>query len=138
MNAGARRDLLIVTCAISAGVHAALVPELFAESVVTGGGFIAATVLLALLILGLTLRPDSLTVVAATALTFVGLIVSYMVASTRGIAILHPDRDPVDAVGLITKAVELLGTALAVSIVRESRDACTAWFPFRHTEGARP
>ena len=49
-----RRDLVIVVCAISAGIHGALTPEHFAEGTGPGTGFAAATVALAALaILGL-------------------------------------------------------------------------------------
>ena len=45
--AAIERDVLILTCAISAGIHAALVPEHFAEGAGAGGGFVASVVLLA-------------------------------------------------------------------------------------------
>ena len=46
------RDVVIVACAISAGVHAALAPEHFAEATGAGVGFVVATVLLAALAVG--------------------------------------------------------------------------------------
>ena len=109
----ARRDGLIVCCAISAGVHAALVPEHMRESVVTGAGFVGATVLLVALTIGLTARPDSRAVTSFATLVLLGLLVSYGVASAIGIPVLHPAVDPIDAVGVLTKAVELVGLALA-------------------------
>jgi hypothetical protein len=109
----ARRDGLIVCCAISAGVHAALVPEHMRESVVTGAGFVGATVLLVALTIGLTARPDSRAVTSFATFVLLGLLVSYAVASATGIPILHPDGDPIDTVGVLTKAVELLGLGLA-------------------------
>jgi hypothetical protein len=109
----ARRDGLIVCCAISAGVHAALVPEHMRESVVTGAGFVSATVMLVALTIGLTARPESRAVKSFATLVLLGLLVSYAVASTIGIPVLHPDVDPIDTVGVLTKAVELTGLALA-------------------------
>jgi len=44
MSAAMKRDLLIVTCGVSAGIHGALVPEHLRETVAAGCGFIAATV----------------------------------------------------------------------------------------------
>lgn len=114
----ARRDALIVCCAISAGVHAALVPEHLRESVVTGAGFVVATVALALVGLGLTARPDSRAVTSFGVVVLAGLVISYAVAATRGIPVLHPEVDPVDAVGVLTKVVELLGLWFALTLRR--------------------
>ncbi|HWJ32691.1 MAG TPA: hypothetical protein VNR59_10160, partial [Gaiellaceae bacterium] len=46
---GLRLDAVIVTCAISAGIHAALAPDHFHEATGAGVGFVVATVLLAAL-----------------------------------------------------------------------------------------
>ncbi len=136
MSAAASRDLLIVTCAVSAGIHAALVPDHLAESEATGGGFIAATLLLVALILALTFRPDSGAVVIATALTFIGLLVSYALAATSGMPILHPEAEPVDGLALLTKAFEALGLALALGVIRPGRAETVTPF-LLEKEGAR-
>ena len=136
VSAAVRRELLIVTCAVSAGIHAALVPEHLAESTATGGGFIAATMLLAVLIIALTVRPDSRAIVIATALVFIGLLVSYALAATRGMPILHPEAEPVDGLALVTKAVEAIGLAVAFGLSRRGRGVSTAPFPLRQPEGA--
>ena len=52
-----RRDVIILACAISAGVHGALAPAHLDVGTGTGVGFVASTVLLAALVLALTLRP---------------------------------------------------------------------------------
>ena len=117
MSAAAKRDLLIVTCAVSAGIHAALIPEHLDESAAAGGGFIAATVLLGVLVVALTRRPDSPRLVFAAALTLVGLIVSYVLATTSGMPVLMPEPEPVEGLALATKAVELLGVAAAWSLI---------------------
>ena len=52
-----RRDVVIVACAISAGIHGALSRLHFDEGVGAGLGFAAATVLLTALVVGLTLGP---------------------------------------------------------------------------------
>jgi hypothetical protein len=118
MSVAAKRDLLIVTCAVSAGIHAALIPEHLAESSAAGGGFVAATVLLGVLAIALTRRPDSPSVVLAAALTLAGLIVSYVLATTSGMPVLMPEPEPVAGLALATKAVELLGIAAAWSLIR--------------------
>ena len=43
MTAASKRDGLIVCCAVSAGAHAALVPEHLREHLPAGIGFVAAT-----------------------------------------------------------------------------------------------
>jgi hypothetical protein len=117
MSAGLRRDLLIVTCGVSAGIHGALVPEHLRESTAVGGGFIAATVLLVPLVIALTLRSDPRPAAAAAALTLAGLLVSYALVVWHGLPVLHPETEPVDALALATKAIEGAGLVLAASLV---------------------
>ena len=118
----ARRDGLIVCCAISAGVHAALVPEHLRERAVTGVGFAVATAALVVAGIGLTARPVSRAVTRFTIVVLLSLVVGYAIASTSGIPILHPEVDPLDAIGLLTKAVEVLGLGLAVRLPALTRD----------------
>ena len=103
-----RIDLVILTCAISAGIHGALAPDHFEEGMGAGLGFVVATVLLAVLAAYLTRRPTQLAF-AATAAVFVGLIASYGLAITTGVPILHPEPEAVDGLALFTKAVEIVG-----------------------------
>jgi hypothetical protein len=117
MSAGLKRDLLIVTCGVSAGIHGALVPEHLRESTAAGGGFIAATVLLVALVIALTLRSDLRPAAAAAALTLAGLLVSYALVVWHGLPVLHPETEPVDALALATKAIEGAGLVLAASLV---------------------
>ena len=133
MSAGLKRDLLIVTCGVSAGIHGALVPEHLRESVAAGGGFIAATVLLAALVGALTFVSDPRPAAAAAALTLAGLLVSYGLVVWHGLPVLHPETEPVDALALATKAIEAAGLLLATSLVGLPHRS--AQFPFE--EGAR-
>ena len=89
--AALRIDLVILACAISAGIHGALVREHFEEGTGAGLGFVAATVLLAVLAVALTRRPSQLAFVA-TAAVFAGLIASYALVITTGFPVLHPER----------------------------------------------
>ena len=127
MSITAKRDLLIVACAVSAGIHAALIPEHLEESTAAGGGFIAATIMLGALAIALTRRPESVSVVLVAALTLAGLIASYVLATTSGMPVLMPAPEPVEGLALATKAVELLGIAAASSLIRRE-DA----HPFLH------
>ena len=107
-----RTDALIVICAISAGIHAALAPDHFRETTGAGVGFVAATVLLAVLAVVLTLQPSQAAFAAAAAV-FAGLIGSYGLAVTTRIPVIHPDVDPLEGLALATKAIEAVGLALA-------------------------
>src|SRR4051795_5199195 len=111
------RDLLIVACAVSAGVHAALVPEHLHESTAAGGGFIAATLLLGALCVALSVRRVKRLAFAVAALTFAGLLASYALAVTSGMPVLMPQPEPIDGLALATKAVELVGLFAALALV---------------------
>jgi hypothetical protein len=113
-----RRDIVILACAISAGIHGALAPEHFAEGMGAGGGFVAATVVLAVLAIVLTRRPDSMLTLASAAAVLIGLIGSYALATTTGFPVLHPDPEPVEGLALATKAVEAAGAFAAASLLR--------------------
>jgi hypothetical protein len=111
-----RTDLVILTCAISAGIHGALVQDHFEEGTGAGLGFVAATVLLAVLAVVLTRKPTQAALIA-TAAVFAGLIVSYALVLTTGFPVLHPEPEAADALPLFTKAIEAIGLVLAASLL---------------------
>lgn len=110
-------DIVILACAVSAGVHGALVPDHFHEGTGPGVGFLLATVLLAILAVVLTRRPTQLAL-GLTAVAFAALIGSYALAVTTGVPVLHPEVEAVDALALVTKAVEVVGLLAAMSLIR--------------------
>lgn len=112
------RDLVIVACAVSGGVHGALVPAHFEEGRGAGAGFLAATLVLASLALVLTRRPASGVALTGAAVVFAGLIGSYALATTTGLPLLHPGPEPVDGLALFTKAVEVVGLLAAAHLLR--------------------
>jgi len=112
-----RIDLVILACAISAGVHGALVPDHFEEGAGAGLGFVAATVLLSILAIALTQEPTQAALLATIAV-FAGLIASYALVITTGMPVLHPEPEAVDGLALFTKGIEAIGLALAASLVR--------------------
>jgi hypothetical protein len=122
---------VIITCAISAGIHGALAPEHFAEGMGAGIGFVAATVALAALAVALTVRPAGALPLTAAVAVFAGLLASYALAITTGVPVLHPDREPADGLALATKAIEAVGLLAAWSLLRRPSLA----FPIPHPKG---
>ena len=112
-----RGDTVILACAVSAGIHGALVPGHFDEGIGAGLGFVAATVALAGLVVWLTWRPANASALAAAAVTFAGLLASYALATTTGLPVLHPDPEPVVGLALATKAIEAVGLFAASSLL---------------------
>jgi hypothetical protein len=113
-----RRDLVILACAVSSGVHAALMPEHFRERAAAGLGFLVAAVALAALAVAVSLYPTSARLLVGATGVFVGLLVGYALATTTGMPVLHPDPEPVDGLALATKAIEAVGLLAASSLVR--------------------
>ena len=118
--AAMERDLVIVACAISAGIHAALTPQHLTEGAAAGAGFAAATALLAAAAVVLTFAAGT-AAPAGTAALFAGLLVSYGLAVTTGLPLLHPHPESVDGLAVFTKAVELLGLAAATHLLARRR-----------------
>jgi hypothetical protein len=114
------REIVIVACAISAGIHAALVRHHFDEGVGPGLGFLAAAVLLAGLVIVLT-RRLALVAIAAAAVVLAWLLISYALATTTGIPLLHPELEPIDGLALATKAIEALGLLAALHLIGQYR-----------------
>ena len=116
MSASLRRDVVIVACAASAGIHGALAPTHFAEGAAAGTAFVAATIVLALLAAA-TRYPDAELPLALAALTLGGLIASYAFAATTGLPLLHPEPEPVSGLAVVTKAIEAAGLVAASSLL---------------------
>ena len=115
-RAAFERDILITSCAISAGIHGALTSQHFREETGAGMGFVASTAALAALCVLLTLRPTSRTAVGAAGAVLAALVVAYALATTVGVPLLHPEPEPADGLGLATKAIELVGLAAALHL----------------------
>ena len=113
-----RSDPVILACAISAGIHGALIPSHFDEGTGPGLGFAAATVALAGIVVWLSWRPASMLALAAAAATLAGLLASYALAITTGVPLLHPHPEPPDGLALATKAIEIVGLLTATSLLR--------------------
>jgi hypothetical protein len=123
-----RTDVVILACAISAGIHGALAPGHFDEATGAGLGFVVAIVLLAVLAAALTWEPRQ-TVLLAAVLVLAGLVVSYVLAVTTGVPVLHPEQESVDGLALFTKAVEVAGLVVAVGLLRGASEGRRASAP---------
>ena len=110
---------MLVTCAVSAGIHGALAPEHFGEGTAAGVGFVAATAALAAVVVGLTLRPASVLALAGAATVLGGLLVAYALATTTGLPLFHPEPESIDALALATKVIEAIGLAAAAAALLE-------------------
>ena len=106
------RDVLILACAVSAGVHAALAPE--------HATFVPAALALGVLAVGLARSPAPLFVDGAI-VVLGGLIVAYAFAATTGIPLVHPESEPVTGLAVATKAIEALGVLAAFQLKGATR-----------------
>ena len=115
-RAALERDAVIVACAISAGIHAALVPEHLEEGAAAAGGFAVSAVLLGMLAVAITRSTRPILFAGAVAL-FAGLILSYALAVTTGVPVLHPEVEPVEGLAVFTKLVEVGGLLAAADLL---------------------
>ncbi len=129
-----KADVVILACAVSAGIHGALAPDHFSKGAGAGLGFVASAVALAGLVVWLTARPASSLAFAAAAAVFVGLLASYAFAVTSGLPLLHPEPEPVDGLALATKAIEAVGLVAAAALLRRPALALT----LTHAKGTLP
>jgi hypothetical protein len=111
MTAQSERDGLVLALAASAGIHAGLVPVHLDEEPALGAGFALAAILLWAAIVALRRRPASPLPPAAATLLLAGLLAGYAVTRFG---------EPVDALGLATKAVEVAGLVLAWRLGRST------------------
>ena len=118
--ADVRPELVVIACAVSAGIHGALVPEHFEEGTGAGIGFVVATAALVAIVVRLT-RRSGRGALAAAAVLLGGLIASYGLAVTTGLPFLHPEPEPLEGLALTTKAVEAVGLFAAASLLRRPR-----------------
>jgi hypothetical protein len=117
MTASIERDVVIVACAVSAGVHAALSPEHFHEGAGAGGGFLVATIVLGALAVVLTRWPSE-GALAVTVLVMTGLIAAYALVLTTGVPMLHPEVEPLSGLAVATKLIEAAGALVALHVLR--------------------
>ena len=117
MNFTARRTgLLALAVTFSAGIHAALVPEHLKEMPPLGYSFIGAAAIGAALAWALVSRPDDRRVPMLAGLFCLGQIVTWLLFVTVRIPLFSGTPEPVETIALVSKAVELYGFAIALSL----------------------
>jgi hypothetical protein len=109
---------LVVAGAVSAGVHAGLAPEHLHEWLPLGAAFVAAAAAAALGVVALVLRPASPWPPRVLGALLGGLVVAYALTRLAALPPLDPEREPLDALGVCTSAVEAVGVAAAARLGR--------------------
>src|SRR5215213_3469350 len=113
-------NVVVLACAASAGVHAALTPHHLEESAWLGAGFAVAAVALFAGALRFTADEVSATEAVAVALLLVALIAAYAVSRSAG---LPPsgEVEPVDVVGMATQAIQAGGLVALLAATQRTR-----------------
>ncbi|MDQ3866264.1 MAG: hypothetical protein M3304_05495 [Actinomycetota bacterium] len=117
-----RRTLLTLVCGFSSGVHAALVPEHLEETPAIGVAFIPAAIFAGLCALALARWPGSPWPPRFAALLLLGMIAAYVVAVTVAVPGVEGTPEPVETIAVATKVVELLGFAIAVTLIGQREE----------------
>ena len=123
MSATLSRNVVLVACAASAGVHAGLVPSHLDENLRLGIAFAASVGLLLALTVSLARTGDPRRRAAPAAAVLATLIVAYSLSRTVGLAPLEEHVEPVDAIGLLTQGVQAAGLVAALHLCHPSGGA---------------
>ena len=117
------RNVVLIACAASAGVHAGLVPAHLDENLWLGIAFAASVGLLLALTVSLARTGDPRRRAAPAAAVLAALIVAYSLSRTVGLAPLEEHVEPVDAIGLLTQGVQAAGLVAALHLCHPSGGA---------------
>jgi hypothetical protein len=117
------RNIVLIACAASAGVHAGLVPAHLAENPWLGLAFTGAAGLLLALTASLARTGEPRRRAAPAAALLAVLIVAYSFSRTVGLAPLEEHVEPVDAIGLLTQGVQVAGLIAALFLCQPAGDA---------------
>ena len=115
--------VVVLAAAVSAGIHAGLVPEHLAEMPLLGVSFIVTVLALLAIAAALAIRPEAQLPASLAAFLFAGLILAYAASRTTGLPVLEPEPERVDAIGIVTVAVQLVGLLAALWLTAVSTAA---------------
>ena len=110
--------LVVLAAAVSAGIHAGLIPEHLGEMPLLGVSFIFAVLVLLAIGAAVAIRPEAQLSASLAALLFAGLILAYVASRTTGLPVFEPEPERVDAIGIVTVAVQLVGLLAALWLTR--------------------
>ena len=110
--------LVVLAAAVSAGIHAGLVPEHLGEMPLLGVSFIFAVLALIAIGAAVAIWPKAQIPASLAALLFAGLILAYVASRTTGLPVFEPEPERVDAIGIVTVAVQLVGLLAALWLTR--------------------
>ena len=108
-----RTGLLALAVTFSAGIHAALAPDHLKEMPPLGYAFIAAAIIGAAIAAALITRPRDRRIALLAGLFCLGQITTWTLFVTLPIPGFSGTPEPIETIALISKAVELIGLALA-------------------------
>jgi hypothetical protein len=116
VTARGRTSLLALAVAFSAGIHAALVPEHLEEMPPLGYGFAVAAAIGGLLAVALVSRPDDRRIALLAGVFCLGQIAVWTLFVSVPVPGFAETPEPIEAIALVTKAIESAGVALALSL----------------------
>jgi CDP-diglyceride synthetase len=112
------RAAVVLVCAASAGVHAALVPEHLHEGgPLLGGAFALSALALALSALLARLPEYDPWAVELALVVLAANVLAYVLSRTTGLPVLIPDPEEVDLLGVVTTVAEAVGVVVGVALL---------------------
>ncbi len=115
-RANAATSFLVVAGAISAGVHAGLVPRHLHEWVPLGISFILAATAIGAAVAAVALRPSSVWTLRALAALLFAVVAAFVLTRLTALPPLDPAREPLDLLGGCITALELAALAVAIHV----------------------
>lgn len=112
--------IVVFAAAVSAGIHAGLVPEHLEAMPLLGISFALAVAALIGAGAAVAVRPRNQLPASLAALLFGTLILAYTASRTTGLPVLEPEPEAVDVIGIITVAVQFVGAIAALWLTREA------------------
>ena len=126
-----RTGLLALAVAFSAGIHAGLVPEHLKEMPQLGYAFMFASLVGAALAVTLIWRPDERRIWMLAGFFCLGQIAAWGLFVTVRVPFFSGTPEPVEAIALVSKAIEAFGVVIALSLIA-SGHARSVPAPRRH------
>jgi len=127
------RWVLLAGGSVAVGVHAGLAPAHLHEWAPLGASFIAAAAVSGAAVTAVALRPNEHWPARLLSVVLAGLIGAYLLTRLVALPPLDPDREPLDALGLVTVAAELAG--LVAGLLLLSRPSTATRTPLSLTQG---